>query len=107
MLISSVLAAAAAMTSYQADPTRAPRDAFTACLFAYADKALKDRTSSSEFEKSFPGQCQSEERAFLDALRRREAAMKTPANQIDEIAKLEVEDARENSKARYADAQPK
>jgi len=107
MLISSALAGAAALLALQSDPTRAPRDAFTACLFAYADKAVKERTSASEFEKSFPAQCQNEERAYLQALRAREAAMKTPASQIDELAKLEVEDARENSKARFADAQPK
>ena len=103
MLISSVLTAAA-LLSFQADPIRAPRDAYTRCLFAYADKAVEDRMEAAQFESGFPGQCQREERAFRDAIRSANARM--PAAEVEEIQEMEIEDARLNTKGRYEAAQP-
>lgn len=104
MLISSALAAAAALLATQADKTRGPREAFTACLFAYADKSAQDRVSQADFDTRFAQQCQAEEKAYLDSLRAREVSMKTPAKDIDELVKGEIDYARENSKGRFIDA---
>ena len=88
--------------SVQSDPTRASREAFTRCLFAYADKAANDKTSLADFESRFAQQCQAEEQAFRSAIRASAARMR-PA-EVEEIQKMEVEDSRLNAKARFEDA---
>jgi hypothetical protein len=65
MLISALLGLSAmAMTLDQRDPTQAPRDAFSRCLFAFADAQVQERKPLAEFEAALPQQCQNEERAF-------------------------------------------
>jgi hypothetical protein len=86
----------------QPDPTRAPRDAFTRCLFAYVDKAAQDRTSRPDFDTQFAQQCQNEEQSFRTAIRA--SAGRMPAAEVEEIQKMEVEDSRLNAKARFEDA---
>ena len=86
----------------QPDPTRASREAFTRCLFAYADKAAKDKTSPADFETQFAQQCRNEEQAFRTAIRA--SASRMPAAEVEEIQKMEVEDSRLNAKARFEDA---
>lgn len=103
MLVFYALGAVALM-SLQADPTRAPREAFSRCLFTYADAQANERVTLAAFETGFAQQCMTEERAFREAIRAQQAAMRAPAAEIEEIQNMEVEDARANTKARFEDA---
>jgi len=97
MLVSSILGAAALM-ALQADPTRAPRDAYTGCLRAFMEKSVKDKASPEAFNTALAQQCTAQESAYRDAVRAREARLKTPAAEVDEIIKMELEDAQGNMK---------
>lgn len=103
MLISYMVGATAAFLM-QPDATRAPREAFSRCLFTYADNQAQDRMELAAFETALAQQCQREERAFRDALRTQQAALRVPAAEIEEITTMEVDDARANTKARFEDA---
>lgn len=105
MLISALLGLSAmAMTLDQRDPTQAPRDAFSRCLFAFADAQVQERKPLAEFEAALPQQCQNEERAFREAIRAQLTSLRVPAAQIEEDTTMEVDDARANTKGRFEDA---
>jgi hypothetical protein len=106
MIVSSILGAAALM-AIQADLTRAPRDAYTSCLGAFVKKSVEEKTTLETFAAALPQQCTQQENAYRSAIRARETGFKTPAAQIDEIIKEEVEDARENMKGRFEMHQPR
>ncbi len=103
MLISSLLGFAA-MAATQPDPTRASREAFSRCLFSYAEAQARERTELAAFETALAQQCMNEERAFREAIRAQQASLRVPAAEIQEITTMEVEDARANTKARFEDA---
>ncbi len=104
MLISSMLGfAAMAMTVDQRDPTQAPRDAFSRCLFAFADAQAQERKTLAEFEAELPRQCTAEERTFRDAIRAQLTSLRVPAAQIEEDTTMEIDDARANTKGRFED----
>ena len=105
MLISSLFGfAAMAMTMDQRDPTQAPRDAFSRCLFTFADAQAQERKTLAEFESALPQQCQNEERAFRAAIRAQLTSLRVPAAQIEEDSTMEIDDARANTKGRFEDA---
>jgi hypothetical protein len=97
MLISSIVGAAAFL-ALQADPTRAPRDAYTRCLRTFMEKSVKDKTSLSDFEAALPQQCSEQETAFRTAIQSREKNYKTPPSDVEQIVKDELDDARGNIK---------
>lgn len=104
MLISSLLGfSAMAMTVDQRDPTQAPRDAYSRCLFAFADAQAQERRTLAQFEEALPRQCQNEERAFREAIRAQLSALRVPAAQIEEDTTMEIDDARANTKGRFED----
>ncbi len=104
MLISSMLGLAAmTMTLEQRDPTQAPRDAFSRCLFDFADAQAQERKTLAEFEAALPRQCMAEERAFRDAIRAQLTGLRVPAAQIEEDTTMEIDDARANTKGRFED----
>lgn len=92
------------MTLDQRDPTQAPRDAYSRCLFTFADAQATERKTLADFEAALPQQCQTEERAFRDAIRAQLTALRVPAAQIEEDTTMEVDDARANTKGRFEDA---
>ena len=100
MIVSSILGAAALM-ALQADPTRAPRDAYTSCLRAFMEKSVKDKMTLEAFTAAFPQQCVDQESAYRSAVRSFQARLKVPAAEIDEIIKEEVDTARDNVKQRF------
>lgn len=97
MIVSSILGAAALM-ALQPDPTRGPRDAYTRCLRAFMEKSVKEKTTAEAFTAALAQQCTEQETAYRSALRAREASFRTPAGDIDDIIKGELEDARDNIK---------
>ncbi len=100
MLLLSMVSAAAAMT-LQADTTRVPRDAYTRCLRTFMEKSVKDKASVSDFEAALPKQCADQESAFRTAIQAREKNFKTPAAEVEDIIKGELEDARGNIKQMF------
>lgn len=98
MLISSALSILLSVSAAQSDSTTAPRNAYTACLRAFMDKSADDRISASAFETALPAQCSNQERAFREAVRRRESSLRTPAREIDQIISDEIRDAQDNMK---------
>ncbi len=104
MLISSLLGfSAMAMTTVQRDPTQAPRDAYSRCLFTFADAQAQARKTLPEFEAALPQQCQTEERAFREAIRAQLTSLRVPAAQIEQDTTMEIEDAHANTKGRFED----
>lgn len=105
MLISSLLGISAmTMALVQRDPTQAPRDAYSRCLFSFADAQAQERKTLAQFEEALPQQCQSEERAFREAIRAQLTSLRVPAAQIEEDSTMEIDDARANTKGRFEDA---
>ena len=96
MIISSILSLGLALTVQASDPTRVPREAFTNCLTRFMTQSVEQHKSASEFQTALPQQCTSEQQAYSEAVRRREAGFRTPAGEIDQIIHDEVEDARTN-----------
>jgi hypothetical protein len=104
-MISSVLALLAAAAAAQAsDTTRSAREAFTACLRTYVNQSIDARKTSETFEAEYSQQCTAQERAFRDAVIRRDTAMRATRSTAEESAQLEVEDARANFSERFAAA---
>lgn len=102
MLISSLLGATA-MIAVQRDPTAAPREGYSRCLFTFVDAQARARKSLAEFEAALPQQCQAEERVFRDAIRAQLTGLRVPAAQIAEDTTMEIDDARANAKGRFED----
>ena len=100
MIVSSILGAAALM-ALQADPTRAPREAYTRCLRAFVEKGVTDKMTVEAFTAALAQQCTEQENAYRSAVRSYQAGMKVPAAEIDEIIKEEVDGARDNMKQRF------
>jgi len=100
MLISSIVGAAT-LLALQSDPTRAPRDAYTSCLRTFMEKSVTEKASLTDFESALPKQCSEQESAFRAAIRSREKSYKTPAGEVDQIIKDELEDARGNIKQTF------
>lgn len=105
-MISSVLAVAMAAYMQPADTTRASREAFTACLRTYVDRATSNRTPAADFATAYPQQCTAEQTAFRDAIVRRERASRVSQADAEESAGLEIEDARTNFSERFDMNQP-
>lgn len=96
----------AALMALQPDPTRASRDAYNRCLFAFVDKAVQDRATPADFDTQFTQQCQTEEAAFRTAIRASLRSARMPAAEVTEMENMEVEDAHLNAKGRFEMAQP-
>lgn len=95
-MLMSTLLGATAFVSLSADPLDAPRNALGECLRTYVDKAVASRASKSSFARDFAKQCLAEEKALRDAIRAKETAMKTPADQIEGFVNSEIDDLRTN-----------
>ena len=78
------------------DPSAAARNAYTQCLRQFMDRGLDDRMTLDDFRAALPQQCTQQEQAFRQALIAREASFRTPRAEAEEIATMEVEDARTN-----------
>ncbi|HEY0115702.1 MAG TPA: hypothetical protein VGB54_08275 [Allosphingosinicella sp.] len=101
MLFSSALIGTA-LFALQPDPTRGPRDAYAACLRQFMERSANNRMSESDFTAALPQQCTTQEQAYREAIRRREAGYRTPAGEIDQIITEEVADARTNIREIFA-----
>lgn len=100
MLISSALIAASAL-SMQADPTRRPREAFTACLHNFVNSSVQARKSAEAFGTEFPQQCQAEERAYREAMIARDVAARISRADAEQAANEEIEWARQNGRESF------
>ena len=100
-MISSVLAVAMAAWMQPADTTRASREAFTACLRTYVDRATQNRMAAAEFTTAYPQQCTTQETAYREAVIRREIASRSTRADAEESANMELEDSRTNFRERY------
>jgi hypothetical protein len=100
-MISSALAVAMAAYMQPADTTRASREAFTACLRTYVDRATQNRMAAAEFTTAYPQQCTTQETAYREAVIRREVASRASRSDAEESANLEIEDSRTNFRERY------
>ena len=100
-MISSVLAVAMAAYMQPADTTRASREAFTACLRTYVDRATQNRTPAADFTTAYPQQCTDQQTAYRDAVIRREVASRSSRADAEESANMEIEDSRTNFRERY------
>lgn len=105
-MISSVLVVAMAVFWQPADTTRASREAFTACLRGYIERAATAHTSAADFATAYPQQCTTQETAFRAAIVARERASRASQADAEESANLEIEDARTNFSERFAMSLP-
>ena len=88
------------------DPSAAARNAYTACLRQFMEGSLNSRMSLNDFRTQLPQQCAQQEQAFREALIRREATFRTPRAEAEEMATMEVEDARANFIQLFENNQP-
>ncbi len=88
------------------DPSAAARNAYTHCLREFMDRSLSERVSINDFRTALPQQCAEQERAFREALIRREASFRTPRAEAEETATMEVDDARANFIQLFENNQP-
>lgn len=114
MFVSSILAGAialsssfgtASLASVQPDPTRAPREAFTSCLHNFVNASVQARKSNEAFTRELAEQCQTEEQAWRAAMIRAELATRATQANAEEFARMEIEDARRNSRESFIDPQ--
>ena len=84
-----------------ADTTRASREAFTACLRTYVDRATQNRMPAADFTAAYPQQCTTQQTAYRDAVIRREVASRASRADAEESANMEIEDSRTNFRERY------
>ena len=105
MFMSSALIGAALIT-FQADPVRAPREAFANCLRQFVNSSLEGRKTVEAFTAEFAQQCSAQEQAYRDAMVRRDVAPPTRMSQADatEAANEEIEYTRTQSRESFADA---
>jgi hypothetical protein len=103
MILSAALAGAA-LVALQPDPTRAPREAFTACLHRFVDSAVQARKAADAFTSEFPQQCQAEERAYRQAMVRRDLAARISQADAEASATEEIEWARQNGRESFESA---
>jgi len=100
MIMSTVLAGAA-LVAVQPDPTRAPREAFTACIHRFVNEAVQARKAAAAFTSEFPQQCQAEERAYREAMIRRDVAARISQADAEQGANEEIEWARQNGRENF------
>ncbi len=101
-MLSSVLVMVAAATAAQtSDTTRASREAFTACLRTYVNHSIEESVALDAFRTAYPQQCTAQQQAFRDAIVRRETAGRASQADAQELADLEIEDARLNFSERF------
>ena len=79
----------------------AAREAFTACLRTFVESSIQSGKTAETFQAEYPQQCATQERAFRDAVIRRDTANRSTRASAEESANLEVEDARVNFSERY------
>jgi hypothetical protein len=103
MLMSSVLTGAALLAA-QPDPTRQPREAFTACLHRFVDGAVQARKTADAFASEYAQQCQAEERAYREAMIRRDVAARISQADAEQAANEEIEYARQNGRENFEGA---
>lgn len=100
-MISSVLAVAMAAYMQPTDTTRASREAFTACLRTFVDRATQNRMAATEFQTAYPQQCTTQQTAYREAVIRREIASRSSRADAEESANMEIDDSRTNFRERY------
>lgn len=100
------LAAAGSAALQVNDPSTAARNTYTACLRQFMQSSLNNRMSLNDFRTQLPQQCTQQEQAFREALIRREASFRTPRAEAEEMATMEVEDARSNFIQMFENSQP-
>jgi hypothetical protein len=100
-MISSVLAVALATWMQPTDTTRASREAFSACLRTYVDRATQSRMAAAEFTTAYAQQCTAQETAYREAVIRREIASRSTRADAEESANMEIDDSRTNFRERF------
>lgn len=89
----------------QRDPTEAPREAFAACLRQFVDTSVQARKAADAFATEVAQQCMAQERAYREAMVRRDSAG-SAANRAaaERDANDEIEYTRTQSSESFADA---
>jgi hypothetical protein len=106
MFVSSMLIGTA-MFAAQGDPTRAPREAFTACLSEFVRSSLNtDRKTAEQFNAALPQQCLDQERAYREAMIRKDVAARISQAEAEAAAADEISYARENAQGNFTNALP-
>lgn len=103
MIVTSALIGAA-LLAFQPDPTRAPREAFTACLHRFVNDSVQARKAAAVFATEYPQQCQAEERAYREVLIRRDRASRISQADAEQGANEEIEWARQNGRENFEGA---
>lgn len=98
-MISSVLALIAVVGGGQSDTTRTSREAFANCLRTYVERSIQDRMAADRFASEYPQQCTAQETAYRDAVIR---SFRGNRAEAEEMAGLEIEDARTSYREVYA-----
>lgn len=102
MFVSSALMGMALMI--QRDPSERPREAFAACLRTFVESSLRDRKSVDAFNTEVAQQCMDQERAYRDAMIRRDVAARVAQATAERDAADEISYTRTQSSEYYADA---
>ena len=101
-MISTVLALAVAATTAQpADNTRAPRDAYNACLRQFMQRSIEARTALTEFETALAQQCGEQASALRNAVLQRDGSTRSTRASAEQNANEELNESRNNFLERY------
>lgn len=106
MMISSVLSALLALTAAQQvrDGVTAAQGAYTSCLSRFSQASLSDRKSTADFTTALPQQCTEQERAYREAMIRRDTASRIRRAEAEEAANEEIQYARQNVLEMYTES---
>lgn len=100
MLISSMLIGMA----LQADPARAPREAFARCLNQFVQTSVNDRKSVDAFRSELPQQCTAQSQAYREAMIRRDVAARVSQAEAEQAATEEIAYTLENARESFIEA---
>jgi hypothetical protein len=97
----SVLLALTGSVQIRDGVTRA-QEGYTSCLSRFAETSRTARKSADDFNSALAQQCAEQERAFREAMIRRDTASRMSRADAEQAANEEIEYARENVREMYA-----
>lgn len=106
MIISTGLSLLLSLTAAQQvrDAVTTAREGYTACLRRFTDDSITDRKTVDDFTAALPQQCADQERAYREAMIRRDVASQLGRADAEQAANEEIEYARENVRESYAES---
>lgn len=105
-MISSALGALLVVTAaiQVRDNVTRTQEAFTTCLGQVSERMRNDAKSIEDFGTALPQQCADQERAYREAMVRRDTSSRIARADAEQSATEEIEYARQNVREMYADA---